>query len=63
MKRSDSPGWGSVGMSSEPVLGVPLSNEVTADKWGTFYYRVTLRDLAGKVLLTSNKVKLVWHKP
>ena len=43
--------------------GVPLSNEVTADKWGTFYYRATLRDLAGKVLMTSNKVKLVWHKP
>jgi hypothetical protein len=62
-RRTDSPGWGLVGMSSEPVLTVPLSNEVTADKWGTFYYRATLRDLAGKVLLTSNKVKLVWHQP
>ena len=62
-KRPDSPGWGLVGMSSEPVLRVPLSNEVTADKWGTFYYRATLRDLSGKVILTSNRVKLVWHKP
>jgi hypothetical protein len=62
-KRPDSPGWGLVGMSSEPVMRVPLSNEVTADKWGTFYYRATLRDLSGKVILTSNKVKLVWHKP
>lgn len=63
MKRTDSPGWGLVGMGSEPVLRVPLSNTVTKDKWGTFYYRATLRDLDGKVLLTSNKVKLVWHKP
>jgi hypothetical protein len=63
LKKPDSPGWGLVGMSSDPVLRVPLSNEVTADKWGTFYYRVTLRDVSGKVMLTSNKVKLVWHKP
>lgn len=63
MKRTDSPGWGLVGMSGDPVLRVPLSNTVTQDKWGTFYYRVSLRDLAGKVILTSNRVKLVWHKP
>jgi len=62
-RRPESPGWGLVGMGSDPVLRVPLSNEVTADKWGTFYYRATLRDLSGKVLLTSNKVKLVWHRP
>jgi hypothetical protein len=62
-KRPESPGWGLVGMGSEPVLRVPLSNEVTGDKWGTFYYRATLRDLTGKLILSSNKIKLVWHKP
>jgi hypothetical protein len=62
MKRADSPGWGMVGLSSDPVIRTPLSNTLTGDKYGTFYYRVTLRDLRGKVLLTSNKVTLVWHK-
>jgi hypothetical protein len=62
MRRADSPGWGMVGLSSDPVIRTPLSNTLTGDKYGTFYYRVTLRDLRGKVLLTSNKVTLVWHK-
>jgi len=62
-KRRESPGWGLVGMTDDPVLRVPLTNTVTGDKWGTYYYRVTLRDLSGKVLLTSNRVKLVWQKP
>jgi hypothetical protein len=61
-RRTDSR-WGLVGMGSDSVLPVPLSNEVTADRWGTFYYRATLRDISGKVLLTSNRVKLVWHRP
>jgi hypothetical protein len=62
MKRSDSPGWGMVGVSSDPVIRTPLSNEVTGDKFGTFYYRVTLRDVQGNVLLTSNRVAIVWHR-
>jgi hypothetical protein len=62
MKRGDSPGWGLLGMSSDPVLRVPLSNTVTGDKIGKFYYRATLRDPDGKILLTSNRVTLIWHK-
>jgi hypothetical protein len=62
MKRDDSPGWGMVGLGSDPVVKVVLSNTETGNRYGTFYYRVTLRDIAGKILLTSNKVTLVWHK-
>lgn len=62
MKRDDSPGWGMVGLSDHPVINVPLSNTETGDRYGTFYYRVTLRDLSGAVLLTSNKVAIVWHR-
>jgi hypothetical protein len=63
MRRSDSPGWGMVGLSPDPVIRTPLSNTVTGDRYGTFYYRVTLRDGAGKALLTSNRVTLVWRRP
>ena len=63
MRRSDSPGWGMVGLSPHPVIRTPLSNTVTGDRYGTFYYRVTLRDGAGKALLTSNRVTLVWRRP
>jgi len=60
MKRPDSPGWGLLGISSDPVIKTPLSNSVTGNAIGTFYYRATLRDLSGKVLLTSNKVRFTW---
>jgi hypothetical protein len=62
MKRDDSPGWGMVGLGSGPVVKVVLSNTETGNRYGTFYYRVSLRDISGKILLTSNKVTLVWHK-
>jgi hypothetical protein len=62
MKRPDSPGWGMVGLGTGPVVKVVLSNTETGNRYGTFYYRVSLRDISGKVLLTSNKVTLVWHK-
>jgi hypothetical protein len=62
MKRDDSPGWGMVGFAQDPVVKVPLSNTVTGNRYGTYYYRVTLRDVSGKLLLASNKVKLTWHK-
>jgi hypothetical protein len=62
MKRADSPGWGMVGLAATPLVKVVLSNTETGNHTGTFYYRVSLRDVAGKILLTSNKVKLVWHK-
>jgi hypothetical protein len=62
MRRDDSPGWGMVGLSDHPVITAPLSNTLTDDRYGTFYYRVSLRDLAGAILLTSNKVAVVWHR-
>jgi hypothetical protein len=62
LKRDDSPGWGMVGLAAEPLVKVVLSNTETGNRYGTFYYRVSLRDVAGKILLTSNKVTLVWHK-
>jgi hypothetical protein len=62
LRRDDSPGWGMVGYSLDPVAKAALSNTETGNVYGTFYYRVTLRDLSGKVLVTSNKVKLIWHR-
>jgi hypothetical protein len=62
LRRDDSPGWGMVNVSPDPVIRTPLSNAETGNKYGTFYYRVTLRDLSGKILLTSNRVALVWHR-
>lgn len=63
LKRDDSPGWGMVGASDDPVIRVPLSNTATGDRYGTYYYRVTLREIAGgRPLATSNKVQVVWHR-
>jgi hypothetical protein len=62
LRRDDSPGWGMVGFSTDPVIKALLSNTETGNVYGTFYYRVTLRDVDGKILLTSNKVKVVWHR-
>jgi hypothetical protein len=60
--RSDSPGWGMLGISSNARLGAALSNTLTGDKFGTYRYRVTLRDRSGAVLATSNTVKVTWHR-
>jgi hypothetical protein len=62
MKREDSPGWGMVALATSPVVKVVLSNTESDNRYGTVYYRVSLRDVAGKILVTSNKVTLVWHK-
>ena len=62
MRRDDSPGWGMVGLADGPLVKAVLSNTETGNRYGTFYYRVSLRDTAGKILLTSNKVTLVWRK-
>ena len=55
MKRARQPRLGHGGARPEPVVKVPLSNRSPANKWGTFYYRVTLRDLAGKMLLPRTR--------
>lgn len=62
MKRADSPGWGMLADSATPEIGAVLSNTVTGDVTGTFRYRVTLRDPAGKVLLSSNVLPIRWHR-
>ncbi len=62
LSRDDSPGWGMLGTSITGRLGAVLSNTVTGDKFGTFRYRVTLRDSSGQVLTTSNRVAVYWHK-
>lgn len=62
LRRSDSPGWGMLGVSTTAALGAVLSNEVTGNTYGVFSYRVTLRDGSGQVLGTSNKVTVNWHK-
>ena len=56
LRRDDSPGWGMVGFSPDPVIKAMLSNTQTGNVYGTFYYRVTLRDVSSKILVTSNKV-------
>jgi hypothetical protein len=61
LKRADSPGWGMLGASQDGALGAVLSNLLTGNKRGTFHYRVTLRDRAGHVLVTSNPFTLTWH--
>jgi hypothetical protein len=58
----DSPGWGTVGTSETPELGIPLSNGVTGNRFGNVTYRVTLRDRSGRVLATSNTFTLTWHR-
>jgi invasion protein IalB len=62
LKRADSPGWGMLAASSTPEVGAVLSNTLTGDVTGTFRYRVTLRDPAGKVLLSSNVLPIHWHR-
>lgn len=62
LKRDDSPGWGMLAVSDQAELEAVLSNTITGNTYGTLHYRVTLRDSAGKVLATSNTIKLVWHR-
>lgn len=62
IKRADSPGWGMVALSPDAVLEAVLSNAVSGNKLGTFSYRVTLRNRAGRVLGASNTFKAFWHR-
>jgi hypothetical protein len=62
LQRSDSPGWGMLGLTSNTRVGVVVSNVLTGNKYGTYRYRVTLRNGSGQVLATSNIVKVTWHK-
>lgn len=62
LKRTDSPGWGMLASSEEPVLEAALSNTVSGNRPGTVHYRVTLRDATGKVLARSNLFTVTWHR-
>jgi hypothetical protein len=63
LERADSPGWGLVGTSEEPVLRITLSDFVSANnKPATVTYRVTLRDPSGRVVATSNTITIAWHR-
>ena len=55
-------GVGSGSDSPGPALQAVLSNDVSGNRFGTVYYRVTLRQRSGRVLRTSNTFKVVWHK-
>jgi hypothetical protein len=50
-----------LGSSPDGALGAALSNLVAGNHRGTFHYRVTLRDRAGKILATSNAFTVVWR--
>lgn len=62
LRRDDTPGWGMLGFSQTARIGAAVSNVLTGDKYGTYRYRVTLRDSAGKIVATSNIVKVTWHR-
>jgi hypothetical protein len=62
LERADSVGWGMLAASSTATVGAALSNTVTGDVIGTFRYRVTLRDSAGRVLRSSNVLPIDWHR-
>jgi hypothetical protein len=55
-------GWKRVGQSPTPALTAVLSNDVSGNRYGTVFYRVTLRQRSGRVLRTSNPLKVVWHR-
>jgi hypothetical protein len=62
LRRPDSPGWGMLGLTNNTRVGVVVSNNVTGNKYGTYRYRVTLRNVSGQVLATSNLVRVTWHR-
>jgi hypothetical protein len=56
-------GWKRVGLSPAPTLHAVLSNAVAGNRFGTVFYRVTLRERgSGRILRTSNPFRVVWHK-
>jgi hypothetical protein len=56
-------GWKRVGLSPAATLHAVLSNAVAGNRFGTVFYRVTLRQRgSGRILRTSNKLKVVWHR-
>ena len=56
-------GWKRVGLSPVPTLHAVLSNAVSGNRFGTVFYRVTLRERrSGRILRTSNTFRVVWHR-
>jgi hypothetical protein len=61
IRVQDTPGWGMVGTSLDASLFAVLSNVVTGNTFGTYTYRVTLRDAEGNIVARSKPFKVVWH--
>ena len=56
-------GWKRVGLSPVPTLHAVLSNALSGSRFGTVFYRVTLRERgSGRILRTSNTFRVVWHR-
>jgi hypothetical protein len=56
-------GWKRVGLSPVPTLHAVLSNAVAGNRFGTVFYRVTLRERgSGRILRTSNTFRVIWHR-
>lgn len=62
LRRADSPGWGLLAMTDHSEIEAVLSNTITGNVYGTFHYRVTLRNVSGQVLATSNSLTVYWHR-
>ena len=60
-QRRGGPGWRVVGTSRDAALEAVLSNTVSGNRPGAVSYRVTLRNVSGRILGTSNAFKVFWH--
>jgi hypothetical protein len=55
-------GWKRVGFSPETPLQAVLSNDLSGNRRGVVAYRVTVRSTSGRVLRTSNTLRVFWHR-
>jgi hypothetical protein len=55
-------GWRTVAISREAALQAVLSNTLTGNRLGPTSFRVTLRNVAGRVLETSNVFRVYWTR-
>jgi hypothetical protein len=60
--RTDSPGWGMLGLSIHDRLEAVLSNTASGNRFGRVYYRVTERSPSGRVIAQSNRVVINWYR-
>jgi hypothetical protein len=60
-QRRAGAGWRVVGTSRDAALEAVLSNTVSGNRPGAVSYRVTLRNVSGRILGTSNAFKVFWN--